>query len=94
MREVTHLLSTLGRGDPHAASQLLPLVYEELRKLAPQRMAQEQPGQTLGPFAMLHEAYFRLVGNNPDQRWNSRGHFLATAADAMRHIPVDDTGRN
>jgi hypothetical protein len=68
MNDVTQLLSALGQGDPHAASRLLPLVYDELRKLAAQRMAQEQPGQTLQPTALVHEAYLRLVGNNSDVR--------------------------
>jgi hypothetical protein len=86
MNEVTHLLSALGQGDPHAASRLLPLVLVELRKLAAQRMAQEQPGQTLHPTALVHEAYLRLVGNSPDRPWNGRGHFFAVAAEAMRPI--------
>jgi RNA polymerase sigma factor (TIGR02999 family) len=88
MNEVTQLLSALGQGDPHAASRLLPLVYDELRKLAAQRMAQEQPGQTLQPTALVHEAYLRLVGQG-DPGWESRGHFFAAAAEAMRRILVD-----
>jgi RNA polymerase sigma factor (TIGR02999 family) len=93
MNEVTTLLNALGQGDPHAASRLLPLVYDELRKLAAQRMAQEQPGQTLQPTALVHEAYVRLVGNSPDRPWNDRGHFFAAAAEAMRHILVDNARR-
>src|SRR5579871_4813033 len=75
MTEVTRLLSALGQGDPHAAEELLPLVYQELRKLAAQRMAQEQPGQTLQPTALVHEAYLRLVGQG-EPGWQSRGHFF------------------
>jgi RNA polymerase sigma factor (TIGR02999 family) len=88
MTDVTQLLNALEQGDPHAAARLLPLVYDELRKLAAQRMAQEQPGQTLQPTALVHEAYLRLVGNNPEQPWHSRGHFFAAAAEAMRGILV------
>jgi RNA polymerase sigma factor (TIGR02999 family) len=87
MTDVTHLLSALGQGDPHVASRLLPLVYEELRKLAAQRMAQEQLGQTLQPTALVHEAYLRLVGGG-DPGWQNRGHFFAAAAEAMRRILV------
>jgi RNA polymerase sigma factor (TIGR02999 family) len=89
MSEVTRILSALEQGDPHAAEQLLPLVYEELRKLAAQKMAQEAPGQTLQPTALVHEAYLRLVDGNQVQHWNSRGHFFAAAAEAMRRILVD-----
>jgi RNA polymerase sigma factor (TIGR02999 family) len=83
MSDVTQLLSALRHGAPHAASRLLPLVYEELHKLAALRMAQEQPGQTLQATALVHEAYLRLVGHG-DPGWQSRGHFFAAAAEAMR----------
>jgi hypothetical protein len=81
MNGVTQLQSALGQGDPHAASRLLPLVYDELRKLAAQRMAQEQPWQTLQPTALVHEAHLRLVGQG-DPGWDSRGHFFAAAAES------------
>src|SRR6184192_3464873 len=86
MAEVTRLLSAAGQGDPHAAEQLLPLVYDELRKLAAQKLASEKPGQTLQATALVHEAYLRLVGADPKQPWDSRGHFFAAAAEAMRRI--------
>jgi RNA polymerase sigma factor (TIGR02999 family) len=94
MSEVTQILSAIEQGDSHAAEQLLPLVYDELRKLAAQRLAQEKPGQTLQATALVHEAYLRLVKNGGDeagheQRWDSRGHFFAAAAEAMRRILVD-----
>jgi RNA polymerase sigma factor (TIGR02999 family) len=89
MSEVTRVLSAIEQGDPHAASQLLPLVYDELRKLAAQRLAHETPGQTLQPTALVHEAYLRLVGEDEEQRWDSRGHFFAAAAQAMRRILVE-----
>jgi RNA polymerase sigma factor (TIGR02999 family) len=89
MSEVTRLLSAIEQGDPHAADQLLPLVYAELRQLAAQRLAQEKPGQTLQATALVHEAYLRLVGTEQGQRWNSRGHFFAAAAEAMRRILVE-----
>jgi RNA polymerase sigma factor (TIGR02999 family) len=89
MSEVTQILSALEQGDPHAAAQLLPLVYEELRKLAAQKMAQESPGQTLQATALVHEAYLRLVDADQVQQWNSRGHFFAAAAEAMRRILID-----
>jgi RNA polymerase sigma factor (TIGR02999 family) len=89
MSEVTRILSAVEQGDPHAAEQLLPLVYEELRKLAAQRLAQEAPGQTLQATALVHEAYLRLVDVEKAQHWNSRGHFFAAAAEAMRRILVD-----
>src|SRR5438105_11425683 len=89
MSEVTQILSAIEQGDPHAAEQLLPLVYDELRKLAAQRMAQEAPGQTLQATALVHEAYLRLVDTEKAQRWNSRGHFFAAAAEAMRRILVE-----
>jgi RNA polymerase sigma factor (TIGR02999 family) len=88
MSEVTQVLSAIERGDPHAAEQLLPLVYEELRLLAAQKLAQEQPGQTLQATALVHEAYLRLVGGD-GQRWDGRGHFFAAAAEAMRRILID-----
>src|SRR5262249_48844702 len=89
MSEVTRLLSAIDQGDPHAAGQLLPLVYDELRKLAAQRLAQEKPGQTLQATALVHEAYLRLVDVEKVQHWNGRGHFFA-AAEAMRRILVDN----
>jgi len=89
MSEVTRILSAIKQGDPLAAEQLLPLVYDELRKLAAQRMAQEAPGQTLQATALVHEAYLRLVDVDRVQQWDSRGHFFAAAAEAMRRILVD-----
>ena len=89
MNEVTRVLSAIEEGDPHAAEQLLPLVYDELRKLAAQKLAQEKPGQTLQATALVHEAYIRLVDVKNAQHWNSRGHFFAAAAEAMRRILVD-----
>jgi RNA polymerase sigma factor (TIGR02999 family) len=89
MSDVTHILSAIEQGDPHAAEQLLPLVYEELRKLAAQRLSQEKPGQTLQATALVHEAYLRLVGGEKDKAWHNRGHFFAAAAEAMRRILVD-----
>jgi RNA polymerase sigma factor (TIGR02999 family) len=91
--DVTRILSALEHGDPSAAEQLLPLVYDELRKLAAQRMAQEKPGQTLQATALVHEAYVRLVGDDQAKRWNSRGHFFAAAAEAMRRILVERARR-
>ena len=88
MNEVTQILQLIEQGDPKAAEELLPLVYEELRKLAAVRMAQESPGQTLQPTALVHEAWLRRVGDGP-QRWNSRGHFFGAAAQAMRRILID-----
>src|SRR5260370_19004532 len=93
MSEVTRLLSAIEQGDPRAAEQLLPLVYDELRLLAAGRMAQEKPGQTLQATALVHEAYLRLVGGEPQAHWNSRGHFLAAAAEAMRRILVESARR-
>src|SRR3954454_15462460 len=93
MTDVTRILSALEQGDPHAAAQLLPLVYEELRKLAAQRLAHETPGQTLQATALVHEAYLRLVDVERAQPWNSRGHFFAAAAEAMRRILVDNARR-
>jgi RNA polymerase sigma factor (TIGR02999 family) len=93
MGDVTRILADIERGDPVAAEQLLPLVYAELRKLAAVRMAQERPGQTLQATALVHEAYLRLVGNDHSAPWNSRGHFFAAAAEAMRRILVDQARR-
>jgi len=99
MSEVTRILSAIDQGDPHAADKLLPLVYDELRKLAAARMAQEGPGQTLQATALVHEAYLRLVtspgreSGEPEPHWNSRGHFFAAAAEAMRRILVDSARR-
>ena len=93
MSEVTRILSAIEQGDPHAAAQLLPLVYEELRRLAAQRLAQEKPGQTLQATALVHEAYVRLVDVDKAQHWNSRGHFFAAAAEAMRRILVEEARR-
>src|SRR5438552_3042883 len=89
MSDVTHILSAIEQGDPRAAEQLLPLVYDELRKLAAERMAQEKPGQTLQATALVHEAYLRVVDVERAQHWNSRGHFFAAAAEAMRRILID-----
>jgi RNA polymerase sigma factor (TIGR02999 family) len=93
MTDVTRILSAIEAGDPHAAEQLLPLVYDELRKLAAERMAQERPGQTLQATALVHEAYLRLVDTDKAQHWNSRGHFFAAAAEAMRRILVEAARR-
>ena len=93
MPEVTHILSAIEKGDPHAAEQLLPLVYDELRKLATQKLAQEKPGQTLEPTALVHEAYLRLVGTADGDHWDHRGHFFAAAAEAMRRILVEAARR-
>jgi RNA polymerase sigma factor (TIGR02999 family) len=93
MSEVTRILSAIEQGDPSAATQLLPLVYEELRKLAAQKLSQEKPGQTLQATALVHEAYLRLVDTEKAQHWNSRGHFFAAAAEAMRRILVDNARR-
>jgi RNA polymerase sigma factor (TIGR02999 family) len=93
MTEVTRILDQIERGDPHAADQLLPLVYAELRRLATHKLAQEQPGQTLQATALVHEAYLRLVGQDPDQHWEHRGHFFAAAAEAMRRILVERARR-
>jgi RNA polymerase sigma factor (TIGR02999 family) len=90
MSDVTRILSQIESGDPSAAEQLLPLVYDELRKLAAARLAQEKPGQTLQATALVHDAYLRLVGNGErEQSWDNRGHFFAAAAEAMRRILVD-----
>ena len=94
MSDVTRILSAVEQGDPHAAAQLLPLVYDELRQLAAERLAREKPGQTLQATALVHEAYLRLVGGTqPPAAWNSRGHFFAAAAEAMRRLLVDQARR-
>jgi RNA polymerase sigma factor (TIGR02999 family) len=97
MSDVTVILTGIDHGDPHAASQLLPLVYDELRRLAAQKLAHEKPGQTLDPTALVHEAYLRLVGGEPRDpaapAWDSRGHFFAAAAEAMRRILVENVRR-
>jgi RNA polymerase sigma factor (TIGR02999 family) len=89
MADVTTILAAAEAGDPHAAAELLPLVYDELRKLAATRLADERPGQTLTPTALVHEAYLRLVGTDPAQGWNGRGHFFGAAAEAMRRILIE-----
>jgi len=89
MSNVTRILESIERGDPHAANELLPLLYDELRKLAAQKLSQERPGQTLQATALVHEAYIRLVDSQQGQQWNSRGHFFAAAAEAMRRILID-----
>jgi RNA polymerase sigma factor (TIGR02999 family) len=91
MSDVTHLLEAAAGGDPHAADRLLPLVYDELRKLAAAKMQNERPGHTLDSTALVHEAYLRLVGNGQD--WNGRGHFFAAAAEAMRRILIENARR-
>jgi RNA polymerase sigma factor (TIGR02999 family) len=93
MSEVTRILSSVEQGDPRAAGQLLPLVYDELRKLAAGRMAREKPGQTLQTTGLVHEVYLRLVDVERAQHWNSRGHFFAAAAEAMRRILVENARR-
>ena len=93
MSDVTQILNAIQNGDAQAADQLLPLVYDELRKLAAQKMAQEYPGQTLQATALVHEAYLRLVDVDKVQYWDSRGHFFAAAAEAMRRILVDSARR-
>jgi RNA polymerase sigma factor (TIGR02999 family) len=100
LNDVTRILSAIEEGDPHAAEQLLPLVYDELRKLAAQKLAQEKPGQTLQATALVHEAYLRLVASDkrngadaPGREWDNRGHFFAAAAEAMRRILVDQARR-
>src|SRR5262244_1345608 len=93
MSEVTQILQAIEAGDPQAAGQLLPLVYDELRKLAAHRLAHQTPGQTLQPTALVHEAYLRLVGDPSGHDWDSRGHFFAAAAEAMRRILVENARR-
>src|SRR5919107_3751499 len=87
--DITQVLDAVERGDPHATSRLLPLVYEELRRLAARKLACERAGQTLQATALVHEAYLRLVGNSQERHWDSRGHFFAAAAEAMRRILVN-----
>ncbi len=89
MSEMTRILNAIQQGDPHAANQLLPLVYDELRRLAAQQLAHETPGQTLQATALVHDAYVRLVDVDKVQEWNSRGHFFAAAAEAMRRILIE-----
>ena len=93
MADITRILNAIEQGDPHAAEQLLPLVYDELRRLAAQKLAREKPGQTLQATALVHEAYLRLVGVDKARQWNSRGHFFAAAAEAMRRILVERARR-
>jgi RNA polymerase sigma factor (TIGR02999 family) len=93
MTEITRVLDAARSGDPAAAAELLPLVYDELRRLASARLAQEQPGQTLQATALVHEAYLRLVGDTPQAEWDHRGHFFAAAAEAMRRILVENARR-
>jgi RNA polymerase sigma factor (TIGR02999 family) len=93
MTDVTQILRRIEQGDPDAAPELLPLVYDELRRLAGQRMAQESPGQTLQATALVHEAYLRLVDREQSQHWDGRGHFFAAAAEAMRRILVENARR-
>ena len=93
MNEVTRILDAIGQGDAGAAAQLLPLVYDELRRLAARRMAQEKPGQTLQPTALVHEAYLRLVGTGEERHWDNRSHFFVAAAEAMRRILVENARR-
>ena len=93
MNEVTQLLNAMDQGDPQAAAQLLPLVYDELRRLAAARLAAEPPGHTLQPTALVHEAYLRLVGSPGGDQWDHRGHFFAACAEAMRRILIDDARR-
>ena len=93
MHDVTQILAAIEQGDPHAPEHLLPLVYDALRRLAAQKMAQETPGQTLQATALVHEVYLRLVGSEKGKHWDSRGHFFAAAAEAMRRILVDNARR-
>src|SRR4029077_8889957 len=93
MNEITRILSAIDQGDPKAAERLLPLVYDELRRLAAHKLAQEAPGQTLEATALVHEAYLRLAKADKDQPWDGRGHFFAAAAEAMRRILVEGARR-
>src|SRR5262245_65873720 len=93
MNDLTRILTAIEQGDPRAAAQLLPLVYDELRMLAARKLAHEKPGQTLQATALVHEAYLRLVGTDPARPWDGRSHFYAAAAEAMRHILVDQARR-
>jgi RNA polymerase sigma factor (TIGR02999 family) len=92
MKDVTYLIQAMEQGDPHAAEELLPILYEELRILASQKLSKEPPGQTLQPTALVHEAYLRLIGLEP-QHWDNRGHFFAAAAEAMRRILIENARR-
>src|SRR4051794_26205163 len=89
MDEITRVIDAIGRGEPQAARELLPLVYDELRRLASRGLAQESPGQTLQATALVHEAYLRVVGPDTGRPWDGRGHFFAAAAEAMRRIVLD-----
>lgn len=93
MSELARIIRDSEAGDPHAASQLLPLVYNELRRLAARRLEREEPGQTLDPTALVHEAYLRLAGDECDRQWDGRGHFFAAAAEAMRRILIENARR-
>jgi RNA polymerase sigma factor (TIGR02999 family) len=93
MHALTSILSAIEHSDPKAAGELLPLVYDELRKLAAQKLAREPPGQTLQPTALVHKAYLRLVGDGPAKRWSGRGHFFAPPATAIRHILIERARR-
>src|SRR3979409_2728648 len=93
MSDVTRVLAQIEQGDAAAAEKLLPLIYDELRKLAAAKLAQEKPGQTLSATALVHEAYVRLVGGNPERDWDGRGHFFAAAVEAMRRILVENARR-
>src|SRR4051812_38502367 len=93
MSDVTRILSAIEKGDPRASEQLLPLVYDELRRLAAEKMDHEKPGQTLEATALVHEAYLRLMDGGATQQWNSRGHFFAAAAEAMRRILIENARR-
>ena len=93
MTDVTRILSAIEQGEPNAAEQLLPLVYDQLRRLAASRLAREKPGQTLDATALVHEAYLRLIGEGPDKSWHGRQHFFAAAAEAMRRILVEQARR-
>src|SRR6187397_2105213 len=93
MNDVTRILTAVEQGDPHATARLLPLVYDELRRLAAQKLAHEPAGQTLQATALVHEAYVRLVDDEQQQRWDSRGHFFAAAAEAMRRILIENARR-
>src|SRR5262245_53828205 len=93
MSEVTRILDQIQQGDPHAAQQLMPLVYEELRQLAALKLAEEKPGQTLQATALVHEVYLRLIGSDSNKPWDGRGHFFAAAAEAMRRILIEQARR-
>ena len=88
MRDVTSLLTAIQQDDPQAAAELLPLVYQKLRQLAAEKLAAEGPGHTLQPTALVHEAYLKLLGTDPDRSWNGRAHFFTAVAEAMRHILI------